>query len=226
MYALPNARNEHLQQGLRTLCSLTYRGGTNGTAVAEDGTTKIKGDGCGLKTSYEGDFFETKANQAGVSENPKLKESVSAGVRGIGMIQFTGRAKEGIEDYKEKIIQLADQFNIEILGWADPQVNMDALPDDISRNNAPHIVQPIFIAKYPNTTTIDIFRQDTRRFTYFCETSFLKDGVSVESFDDYSLTYSALCTPQQLPIFYHEDFSSLKSAVATFHQRYSTVNVK
>jgi glutamate synthase (NADPH/NADH) large chain/glutamate synthase (ferredoxin) len=197
-----------LQQAIRSVVNLTHRG-----AVDADAKT---GDGAGVLTQVPHKLFVKELERVGshLSQPSDL---------GIGMVFLPGRDPEAARLSKSIIETTIRQHGLVFCGWRKVPVNSDELGDK-ARQTQPEIQQAL-IGKPPG-----IEGEKFERLLYLArkviESEAKRRGLKdlyVPSFSHRTVVYKALVVAPQLERFYLDlkdpDF---ETALAVFHQRYST----
>ncbi len=203
-----------LHKAVEAVANLSHRG-----AVAADGKS---GDGSGVLTQLPRRLLVREAERLSV----RLTEDDAAG---LGMIFFppTSTARVGKHDTAgERLVEKALQKEgLGVLGWRPVPVDPEQL-GAAARSTMPNIWQ-VFVAP-PNGTTGDAFedalyraRKEIERRA--AEAEMDRDGFYVASLSSRTVVYKGLFAAHQLPAFYLDlRDPEYQTALAVFHQRYST----
>jgi glutamate synthase (ferredoxin) len=191
--------HEIVRLAVRALDSLAHRG-----AVASDGKS---GDGAGILTQVPRRFFAREAARLGFS----VDEGVPIGV-GMLFLPPGDTADEG------RVEEALRAQGVAVLGWREVPIEPEAL-GSIARASLPWIRQ-VLVAP-PEGATEESFEHRL----YLARKAFERenDGGYVCSLSCRTLVYKALCVGGELDHLYTDLRDPLfESAVAIFHQRFST----
>ena len=198
-----SARPSHalVRDALSTVARLAHRG-----AVSADGRT---GDGSGILTQIPRKLFSRDLARRGIT----MPEDFAVGMFFIG--RDDARARSIIEE------SLAAR-DVRLLAWRDAPIDLDALGEH-ARRTRPDIAQaiiarPAHLDENAFERALWLARQVIERRAREEEAC-----VYVASLSSRTIVYKGLFVAPQLPRFYRDladpDF---ESALALFHQRYST----
>jgi len=198
-----------LQLALEALCNHAHRG-----AVAADGRS---GDGAGVITQLPHKLIARDLAQLGVRV-PR------PGDVAVAMIFMPLRNLEHRERSQALFQQAVAEFGLEFLGWREVPVDLDAL-GEWAISLRPYIAQA-FIGRPPVLAAGDSFERTLylvrKRATQLCWVERITNFY-IASLSAKTIVYKGLFMAPQLAKFYVDvadpDF---ETALAVFHQRYST----
>ncbi len=206
-----SGRRSHrvLQLALEALCNHAHRG-----AVAADGRS---GDGAGILTQLPHKLIGRDLAHLGV-------RVPAPGDVAVAMIFMPLRNLVHRERSQELFQQAIGEFGLEFLGWREVPVNLDAL-GEWAISLRPYIVQA-FIGRPPALAPGDSFERALylvrKRATQLCWAESITNFY-IASLSSRTIVYKGLFMAPQLANFYVDvadpDF---ETALAVFHQRYST----
>ncbi len=206
-----SGRRSHrvLQLALEALCNHAHRG-----AVAADGRS---GDGAGILTQLPHKLIGRDLAHLGV-------RAPAPGDVAVAMIFMPLRNLVHRERSQELFQQAIGEFGLEFLGWREVPVNLDAL-GEWAISLRPYIVQA-FIGRPPALAPGDSFERALylvrKRATQLCWAESITNFY-IASLSSKTIVYKGLFMAPQLANFYVDvadpDF---ETALAVFHQRYST----
>ena len=209
--ALRSGQRTHrvLELALEALCNHAHRG-----AVAADGRS---GDGAGILTQLPHKFMTRELAKIG-SRAPAL------GDLAVGMLFMPLRNLLHRERSQELFQQAVAEFGLEFLGWREAPVNLDAL-GEYAISLRPYIAQA-FVGRPPALAPGASFERALylvrKRATQLCWAESITNFY-IASLSSKSIVYKGLFMAPQLGNFYTDvadpDF---ETALAVFHQRYST----
>ncbi|MGD8547715.1 MAG: glutamate synthase large subunit, partial [Thiohalophilus sp.] len=189
---------------ISALARLTHRG-----AIAADGKS---GDGCGLLLKQPESFLRTIADEQGFA----LKDRFA-----VGMV-FLNPDAGLAESARNTLVKELQQEGLEVLGWRPVPVNPEACGEEALRT-LPTIEQ-IFINAPASMEEIDFERHlyiARRRTEKAIEAK--DETFYIPSLSSRVISYKGLVMPEYLPVFYQDlNDSRMESALAVFHQRFST----
>jgi glutamate synthase domain-containing protein 2/glutamate synthase domain-containing protein 1/glutamate synthase domain-containing protein 3 len=201
-------RHRILEMALEALVNLTHRG-----AVAADGLT---GDGAGVQTQLP--YKLLRRELAAQGRGPVRDEDLAVGVVFLPAGDAGARARAA-----ELVAAAVEEGGLRTLAWRRVPLGLDAL-GEIARRRRPDVWQ-VLVARPPKLTDDAFDRRlylTRRRLTRRAGKAGLA-GFYVPSFSRRTVVYKGLMIASQLPRFYPDladpDF---ETAVAVFHQRYST----
>jgi glutamate synthase (ferredoxin) len=196
-----------LLMALQALAHCEHRG-----AVSADGLT---GDGAGVMTQLPHDFFREELPAS-------MAAAVVPGQYGVGVF-FLPPTKKQATACKEAAESCVDEFGIGRIGWRPVPINEMVLGEK-ARRTCPHIEQ-LFVRKPPEIDAEQFERKlylVRRRY----ENRARREGFGptyVCSFSSKTLVYKGLMVARQLGVFFPDlAEESFTTALAIFHQRYST----
>ena len=185
-----------VSDALTALANLDHRG-----AVSADGKT---GDGAGILTHIPYEFFK--------KEIPELPDKKNLAV---GVFFINPEKEEEIKSKIEKIINEEFKF----IKWRKVPINEEEL-GEIASKTKPEIWQS-FISKEGINT--DNFEKDLYLLRRKLEKTFSEDDLYIPSLSSKTIVYKGMITAPRLKYFYPDlQDETFKSALAIFHQRYST----
>lgn len=197
-----------VSMALEALARHSHRG-----AVAADGKT---GDGAGLMTQVPRQFFRSIYQKLCSQELPANHDHWSVGCVFLPLRDARARARSRriLED------SLRD-YALKPLGWRQVPLQLDALGQG-ALSGRPHIEQ-IFVSCQQPTAEFEKSLYLARRRAEQRVSEANIEGFYVVSLSSRSLIYKGLCSADQLGVFYPDlTDPEYQSAVALFHQRYST----
>ena len=198
-----------LELALTALCNHAHRG-----AVAADGKS---GDGAGVLTQLPYELIARHLTSQGIT--PPERDRLA-----VGMIFLPRYNPEHRERSRALLNETVREYGLELLGWRDVPVDGDAL-GQWAQNLRPYIEQ-VIVAQPPSAAAGAEFerklylvrKRATQRAWAESITNFYIPSLSSKT-----IIYKGLFVAPQLPVFYldlrNPDF---KTAIAVFHQRYST----
>ncbi len=198
-----------LQLALEALCNHAHRG-----AVAADGRS---GDGAGILTQLPHKLIARDLARLGV--RTPAPGDVAVAMVFMPLRNLVHRARS------ETLLQQAiGEFGLEFLGWREVPVNLEAL-GEWAISLRPYIVQA-FVGRPPALARGDSFERALylvrKRATQLC----WAEGISnfyIASFSAKTIVYKGLFMAPQLANFYLDMADAdFETALAVFHQRYST----
>ncbi len=197
-----------LRMGIQGVCCVTHRG-----AVSADAKT---GDGAGVLTQIPRKLF---AREMGKLGHPKANvQELAVGVFFLPQDPSTRSAAKGIVD------RIVREQGLVYYGWREVPVNPDVLGDKALATMP--AIQHLLVGKPPKGQP----GEDYERLLYYTrrqiEFAFERARLSdcyIPSFSSKTIVYKGLFVATQLSSFY-EDLAdaSFETAIALFHQRYST----
>jgi len=189
-----------IQNAVTALTSMTHRG-----AISSDGKT---GDGCGLLIQTPDDFLR-KVSPI------KLPTLYAAGM--IFFSQSTNKQKKA----KTVLASFLHQYQIDILGWRKVPTKYEILGEE-AKQQLP-VIEQVFTTppKKMSQTEFEVALFMARRLT---EEALQQDiDFHICSLSSKVISYKGLLMPHDLPCFYTDlNNQSFTSAIAIFHQRFST----
>ncbi len=192
-------------KAVEAVANLSHRG-----AVAADGKS---GDGSGVLTQLPRRLLAREAGRLGlgrVSEDDLF---------GVGMFFLP---QQGGEEVVEAALC---QQGLQLLGWRDVPIDADQLGDG-ARSTLPLIRQALIVPRA--ATTAEALERDLYLARKAMERraecdGLYEDGFYVASLSCRTLVYKGLFAAHQLPAFYADlRDPDYESALAVYHQRYST----
>ncbi len=201
------ASHQIVDWAVQCVCNVTHRG-----AVSADAKT---GDGAGVTTQIPHRLFAKILKEKGI-------DAPAPGDLAVGVIFLS--QDPNIAAQASRIVEAAiASGGLQLLGWRHVPVDPSALGDK-ALQTMPSIRHAI-IGRSPSVPKEEFERRlflVRRRIELSWEKSKLADCY-IPSFSSWTLSYKGLLVAPQLSLFYR-DFSDpdYTSAIAVFHQRYST----
>jgi glutamate synthase (NADPH/NADH) large chain/glutamate synthase (ferredoxin) len=201
------ASHQIVQWAVQCVCNVTHRG-----AVSADAKT---GDGAGILTQIPHRLFAKVLN--GLNAEP-----VAPGDLGVGVIFLPQEARSAAA--AQRIVETEiTRGGVRLLGWREVSIDPSVLGEK-ARRTLPTILH-VLMARSP-AIPMDEFERRLflirRRIERRWEQERLADCY-IPSCSARTIVYKGLLVAPQLPLFYRDladpDFAS---AIAVFHQRYST----
>ena len=203
------ASREIVTKALAGLVNLTHRGG-----VGADART---GDGAGLLIQVPHALFAPVLVAAGAGE-------LGAGEYGVAMAFLPRDA--GTQAVARSLIEQAlGERRLQIIGWREVPVKPEVL-GDTALATRPHIAQVLI--RRPDDVDLDTFERQLMLGRRAIERAVVAAGLSdadvfIASCSARTLIYKGFCLPKDLAAFFVDlQDSAVESAIALFHQRYST----
>ena len=196
-----HATHHIVSSAIDALCNLTHRG-----AIDADGRT---GDGAGLLTQLPLQFFRREAERLG--RNP-------VGDLAVGMFFLPGD-KSAAAGCRQIVEQVVENLGVLSLGWREVPVDESVLGAK-ARGTAPTIEQ-LLVAR-------ENLAKDFEETLYRARGEIEQrteniEGFYVPSFSSRTIVYKGLLAGNQLGPFYKDlGNPNFETALAVFHQRYST----
>ncbi len=196
-----------VERAIEAVINLTHRG-----AVSADGKT---GDGAGVLTQLPHRFFSRELERI-------AGHAVPEGDLAVGVIFFPRDPQA--RRLCQKIIEGSlIRFGLWILGWREVPIDPDALGDK-ARSTLPDI-QHVLVAR-PGRFGPEEFERQVYLARKEIEQQVLGEGIKefyIPSISGRTIVYKGLFVAPQLPRFYRDlTDPRFESALAVFHQRYST----
>ncbi len=199
--------HEIVRWAVQCVCNVTHRG-----ALSADAKT---GDGAGVTTQIPHALF------AKVLAQLKAKP-VAAGDLGVGVI-FLPQAAETAAKAVRLVEQAVKDSGVQFLGWRDVPVDPSVLGDKALKTLP--AIRHALMAR-PSSIAPETFERHLflvrRRIERAWEREQLADCY-IPSFSCRTISYKGLLVAPQLSLFYRDlSDPDYASAIAVFHQRYST----
>lgn len=200
-----------VEKGIEAVVNLTHRG-----AVQADAAT---GDGAGILIQIPRKFFKKALETLG-------HQKIEVDALAVGMVFFPRRNYQGRERARAIIEDVASRHKIKVLGWRIVPVDSSVLGEKAEATR-PEIEQVLLV---PKTKKSFASEEIYERALYLARKE-IEKKVDTESIGDFyipsfssrTLVYKGLFVAPQLKKFYLDlNDPNLESAVALFHQRYST----
>ncbi|MBI3323813.1 MAG: glutamate synthase large subunit [Candidatus Omnitrophica bacterium] len=196
-----------LRMAVQGVCCVTHRG-----AVSADGKS---GDGAGILTQIPRKLFARELARLG---NGKANAQDLA--IGVFFLPQNPSARLSAKGIVERIVR---EQGLVLHGWREVPVNPDALGEKALATLP--TIQHLLIGR-PAELAVDLFERQlyfTRRLIERAFTQARLEECYIPSFSSRTIVYKGLLVATQLNHFY-EDLTdpSFETAIALFHQRYST----
>ena len=208
-----SGRRSHaiLDMAVRSVINLAHRG-----AVSADAKT---GDGAGVLTQIPTRMVERELEALGrtLPENPKDV--------GVGMVFLPPRGNERASSLALSLIEDCIAKNgLTLFGWRQVPTDANALGEQ-ARETMPDIRQAL--VGRPRGMSLEHYRRTLyltrKQIESLAGESGLDQLLHVASFSNATLVYKGLVVAPQLRNFYHDlSDPAYETALAIFHQRYST----
>jgi len=201
------ASHQIVKWAVQCVCNVTHRG-----AVSADAKT---GDGAGVLTQIPRKLFAKALKQ--LKAGP-----VAEGDLAVGVIFLPQDASA--RDRAERVVEEAiTGRGLRLIGWRDVPVNPSALGEKALKTMP--VIRHVLTAR-PDVIPAEDFERQLFLVRRRIEQAWDREGLSgcyVPSFSSRTIVYKGLLVAPQLALFYRDlldaDYSS---AIAVFHQRYST----
>ena len=200
-----------VEKGIEAVAHLTHRG-----ATAADAKT---GDGAGVLVQVPRKFFKSQLETLG---HPKAEVEWLA----VGMIFFPRQNYQGRERARTVIEEVLARHKMRVLAWRMVPVDSSVLGEKAEATR-PEIEQVLITPKAKKSFPSE---EHYERTLYLARKE-IEKRVDEESIEDFyipsfscrTLVYKGLFVASQLKKFYRDlNDPDFESAVALFHQRYST----
>jgi len=196
-----------VQAAVQCVCNVTHRG-----AVSADAKT---GDGAGVLTQLPHRLMARALNEMG--QGP-----VAPGDLAVGMVFLPQQAQ--VAQAATRIIEQAIAARkIRLLGWREVPVAPAVLGEKALKTLP--MIRQVLMAR-PAAIPVQAFERQLFLARRSIELAWLREGLTdcyLPSFSSRTIVYKGLLVAPQLALFYRDlsdcDFAS---AIAVFHQRYST----
>ena len=189
-----------LEHALEALGNLAHRG-----ALAADAST---GDGAGVTTQIPARLFRRVLEGAGI------KPDISG--FGVATLFITPGTDEGT--VRESVRVILERSDCELLVWRNTPIDPGVL-GSVALATMPVIRQALVRAP------VRVSGPELERLLYLCRKRISREcsGVYVASFSSKTISYKGLMSARQLGSFYLDLADpDYETAIALFHQRYST----
>ncbi len=191
-------------KAVEAVANLSHRG-----AVAADGKS---GDGSGVLTQLPRKLLSREAERLG------LGRIVDEDLLGVGMFFLPEQAGEEVVE-----VALKAQ-GVRLLGWRDVPIDPEQLGDG-ARSTLPRIRQALIVPRNAHAEDFEnslyYARKEMERWAE--RDDLYRSGFYVVSLSCRTLVYKGLFAAHQLPAFYSDlRDPDYESALAVYHQRYST----
>jgi len=190
-----------IQAALLGLARLSHRG-----AIGEDG---LSGDGCGIMIQLDQPFYSNLADEVGIV----LKSPFAVGMCFLN--------KKNANQNRLTLEETLKNLGFTTAGWRDVPVNLKYAPQD--PNQKIPLFAQIFV-EYPLYWSVDVVEKKLYMAKLLSQFVLQEEpDFSICSLSSKTIVYKALVLTQNLPLFYPDlQDKRLTSAVALFHQRFST----
>ena len=193
-----------VETAIAALARLTHRG-----AVAADGKT---GDGCGLLMKKPDGFLRLCADELGF----KLAENYAVGMVFLNTDDALANAA------RQQLETELRAEGLNVLGWRTVPTDTNACGDDALASLP--VIEQIFVNAPADMDTVS-FEQHLYIARRRCEKAIdaRDEAFYVPTLSSRVISYKGLVMPEHLPEFYKDlKDERMKTAVAVFHQRFST----
>ncbi|MBA3643776.1 MAG: glutamate synthase subunit alpha, partial [Chloroflexia bacterium] len=199
-----------VEGALAGVINLTHRGG-----VGADART---GDGAGLMTQIPLPLFEPDLERFG-------RADAKPGDLGLAMV-FLPQASELAAGARAMLEAAATDQQLDVLGWREVPVAPEVL-GDTARATLPRIAQLLVwrseTAKHQDGDAFERALFLARKSAERAAATAGIDDLFIVSWSSRTVIYKGFCLPKDLPAFYLDlQNPAFASAIALFHQRYST----
>ena len=199
--------HEVVAMALEAVARVAHRGAAS---------TDLSGDGAGLLTQIPHRLFYRDSYRLGLHLQPGLPFGVGA--------FFLPAAREALDASVQMIEAVLTEDGIPVLGWRDVPTNPTAL-GPTARDSCP-VIRQVLVGR-PALTTDD---EAWERALYLARREMERRAEEARlpgfygcSLSCRTIVYKALLTGTQLPAFFTDfRYPEYESAIAVFHQRYST----
>jgi glutamate synthase (NADPH/NADH) large chain/glutamate synthase (ferredoxin) len=196
-----------VERALGGLVNLTHRGGV--------GADERTGDGAGLLTQVPHDFFAADLARLGHGDAGPGEFAVA--------MTFLPQAAEDADQTRELFADAVVGTGLTVIGWREVPVNPDVL-GRIAVQTQPTIAQ--LLIRKPAELDASAFERTLLLARKAAERATQGAGIDdffVVSCSARTLIYKGFCLPEDLAAFYLDlQNPNYTSAIALFHQRYST----
>ena len=198
-----------LELALTALCNHAHRG-----AVAADGKS---GDGAGVLTQLPYEIIARHLSRQGIT--PPERERLA-----VGMIFLPRYNPDHRERSRQILNETVREYGLDVLGWRDVPADGDAL-GQWAQNLRPYIEQIIVARPAGSAADVEFERKlylVRKRATQRAWAESITN-LYIASLSAKTIVYKGLFVAPQLPNFYPDlRDPEFKTAIAVFHQRYST----
>ncbi|MBI1976617.1 MAG: hypothetical protein HYS56_03815 [Candidatus Omnitrophica bacterium] len=199
-----------LQKGIQAVVNLTHRG-----AIAGDAKT---GDGAGILTQIPQKLFAREAVKLAGERAGRFK----IGDLAVGMFFLPGQ-KETADRCRKIVQEEVAKEKLTWLGWRPVPVDPSVLGNQ-ARASQPEIVQALVVR--PESIPVEEYERLLYLVRNSIEQKILQSGIEgfyIPSFSNHTVVYKGLFVASQLKKFFLDLSDPLyETAIAVFHQRYST----
>src|SRR5215212_2749758 len=202
-----NESREIVERALGGLVNLTHRGGV--------GADERTGDGAGVLTQIPHSLFAPDLAHLGAGE-------LVAGEYGVAMC-FLPRDTDAADEARFIAADAVSGRGLDVIGWREVVVDSSVL-GRIAAETQPGIAQ--LLIRHPDGRDAETFERDlmlARKAVERAAAAAEIDGLFVVSCSARTIIYKGFCLPEDLAAFYQDlRDPAYTSAIALFHQRYST----
>ncbi|HEX2610043.1 MAG TPA: hypothetical protein VHK68_03480, partial [Gemmatimonadales bacterium] len=199
--------HEVIEMALEALARVAHRGAAS---------TDNSGDGAGLLTQIPARLFHRDAYRCGLHLEPGTPFAVGS--------FFLPRQANALAASIAMIESVLAADGIPLLGWREVPINLNAL-GPTAEASCP-VIRQVLVGRpvvAPDEAAWERSLYLARRTMEQRAAELQLTGFYVCSLSCRTIVYKALLTGTQLPVFYTDfRFSEYESAIAIFHQRYST----
>ena len=203
-----------LELALTALCNHAHRG-----AVAADGKS---GDGAGVLTQLPYEIIARHLTRQGIT--PPERDRLA-----VGMIFLPRTNPDHRERSRQILNETVQEYGLDVLGWRDVPADGDAL-GQWAQNLRPYIEQIIVARPAGSAASGSAASAEFERKLYLVRKRATQRAWAesitnfyIASLSAKTIVYKGLFVAPQLPNFYPDlRDPEFKTAIAVFHQRYST----
>jgi len=196
-----------LEKAVQCVCNVTHRG-----AISGDGKT---GDGAGITTQVPHKLMQREIAKLG-HRAPDGKDIA------VGMVFLPGKNSEAAKKSREIIEAAVKEQGIHSFGWRKVPTDQSAL-GVMARESEPEIEQ-LLMGRHGGSE--EKFGRALYLARRVAENHAAESGLNdlyIPSFSDKTVVYKALLVAPQLAHFYRDlEDKDFETALALYHQRYST----
>jgi glutamate synthase domain-containing protein 2/glutamate synthase domain-containing protein 1/glutamate synthase domain-containing protein 3 len=204
-----------VERALRGLVNLTHRGGV--------GADSRSGDGAGILTQIPSALFQPDLARLGATDPSPTR--LKSGELGVAMC-FLPQDVRTARACRDLLVTAMREGGIPVYGWREVEVDPSCLGES-ALQTLPQIAQ--LLVQRPVGRDAQTFERDLMLARKAAERAALAAGIAgfdVVSCSARTIVYKGFCLPEDLPRFYADLRSpAFTSAIALFHQRYSTNTV-
>jgi glutamate synthase (ferredoxin) len=196
-----------VEMALEALGRVAHRGAAS---------TDNSGDGAGLLTQIPARLFHRDAYRMGLHLEPGMPFAVG--------VFFLPRRPDALAAAVTMIESVLTADGIPLLGWRDVPINPNALGPTADASCP--VIRQVLVGQPDSASDEDAWERSlylARRAMEHRAAEAELPAFYVCSFSCRTIVYKALLNGTQLPVFYTDfRFSEYETAIAVFHQRYST----